>query len=142
MNRMLAVPPPVQTAQFAQLPPGWRQFRFSFPTNGETIVTSWRYRWSRLGPASAMPRDGIMINVLTYRRRRSRHDYPRRRLPLTLPSVTSDTLEGAPDTPEYRVFGRTRTIDYEVRVDIRNPHPSRRLLELAQRAVNTLRLPA
>jgi hypothetical protein len=136
-----ATPPPVPAARFAALAPRGRQFPFSFSSNSDTIATSWPYRWRRDGPASALPRDGIMIDVLVYRRSSSRPGYPRLRLPVRLPRTTTHTLEGAATTPEYRVLGRTGSFAFEIRVDIRNARPPARLLDQAQRAVDTLLLP-
>jgi hypothetical protein len=81
-----------------------------------------------------MPRNGIAVWV-SFPQQTSR--YPP--LKLVLPRSPATTLEGAPDTPEYRIHGRVGGHDVEVWVDIRRPHPTRKLLRLAQRAVSAIR---
>jgi hypothetical protein len=60
---------------------------------------------------------------------------------LELPPTTVSTLEGAPEVPEYRTFGRTADYLVEVRASINSPRPSRRLVEDARAVVHRLRLP-
>ena len=66
-----------------------------------------------------------------------RPHYPR--LKLILPRTPATTLEGAPDTPEYRIHGRIDGRDVEVWIDIRRVHPKQALLRLAQRVVEAIR---
>lgn len=103
-----------------------------------------------------MPRNGIAVEVLLIRRevdgatglnlcRYTPHldTYPLvRKLPLRLPATTSSTLEGAPKVPEYRVLGRIgESYNFEVRVEINNPHPDAALLSTAQHVVSAIRFP-
>jgi len=81
-----------------------------------------------------MPRGGIVVQVFFP------SQAPRYRpLRLLLPRRPATTLEGAPDTPEYRIHGRVRGHDVEVWVDIRQPRPSRAQQRLAQRIVSAIR---
>ena len=73
--------------------------------------------------------------------RRNPHYPPIGDLPLELPSTTADYLEGSPDVPEYRVFGRLSDYLVEVRADINNPAPGRALLRQARSVVRRVRLP-
>jgi hypothetical protein len=141
---------------------GWRQFNDAPDlltrrgANASAYALSWPYRPNSLGWAGAMPRDGIAASVYLIRRdvgaatglnlcRYTPHlsAYPLvRKLPLHLPSTTTDTLEGAPNIPEYRVFGRIgESYNVEVRVDINNPRPGAALLSAAQRAVSAISFP-
>ncbi len=81
-----------------------------------------------------MPRGGIAVTVL-FPSAPPRY----RRLKLILPKRPATTLEGAPDTPEYRIHGRVEGRDVEVFVDIRQPRPSKAQLSLAQRIVSAIR---
>ena len=128
---MLTPPPAVQTAvSFAPLPCHWRQF----PGVGGALATSWPYHPGPLGWATDMPRNGIAVNVFFVH---GTSTYPRLRL--RLPQTTRFVLEGSADTPEYRIHGRVRGHSVEVWVDIRNSHPSRAQLGLAQRVVSAIR---
>ncbi len=84
-----------------------------------------------------MPKDGIAVNVFFVGKPRATPHYPP--LKLVMPKTPATTLEGAPDTPEYRIHGRVDGRDVEVWVDIRRPHPTQKLLRLAQRAVSAIR---
>ena len=151
---MLAAGVWVPAPRFAQLPSGWTQLRTPgvltiHGANASAYALSWKYRPTWDGWASHMPRGGIAVTVLLIRRepgsatganlcRTAPHlpGHPPRRLPLHLPATTTATLEGAPGTPEYRVFGRFRdSYAFEVRVDIRDPHPTAALLATARRVV-------
>jgi hypothetical protein len=81
-----------------------------------------------------MPRDGIAVWVLFPSN--GRRYQP---LKLVLSRSPATTLEGAPDTPEYHVFGNVRGWNVEIRVDIRRSHPTRRELRLAQRVLSAMR---
>jgi hypothetical protein len=152
---------PVPAPRFAGLPRGWRQLGDGGlltrrGANASAVATSWAYHPSSLGWAAAIPRGGIAVEVLLIRRepgaatgldlcRVTPHlaSYPLvRRLPLRLPATTSATLEGSPDVPEYRIFGRIgESYDFEVRVDVRSRRPAAALLAVAQRAVAAIRFP-
>jgi len=81
-----------------------------------------------------MPRGGIAVTVFFP------PQPPRYRpLKLILPKRPAATLEGAPDTPEYRIHGRVEGRDVDVFVDIRQPRPSKAQLSLAQRIVSAIR---
>jgi hypothetical protein len=132
---MLSQPPsqpptPLIAVSFARLPPGWRQF----PGTGSGLATSWAYRQGPVGWALSIPRNGIAVNVFFVR-----DTPPNPPLRLHLPASTKFTLDGAPDTPEYRIHGRVRQHNVEVWVDIRRSHPTTRQLRLAQQAVSALR---
>jgi hypothetical protein len=152
----------VPALRFVLLPGGWRQFNDAPDlltrrgANASAYALSWPYHPNSLGWAGAMPRDGIAASVYLIRRdvgaatglnlcRYTPHlsAYPLvRKLPLHLPSTTTDTLEGAPNIPEYRVFGRIgESYNVEVRVDINNPRPGAALLSAAQRAVSAISFP-
>jgi hypothetical protein len=115
---------------FAQLPDGWR----GFPAAGGALATSWPYRPGPGGWATKIPRNGIAVSVFFVR---DTPAYPPLRLRLA--AKTRFVLDGAPDTPEYRVRGRVRGHNVEIHVDIRNPHPSRARVRLAQRVVAAIR---
>ena len=154
----LVVPAP----RFVRLPRGWRQFNDAPDlltrqgANASAYALSWAYHPNGLGWAGSMPRDGIVVSVYLIRRevgsatglnfcRYTPHlgVYPLvRKLPLRLPSTTTATLEGAPNIPEYRVFGRIgESYNFEVRVDVNNPHPSAAPLNAAQSAVSAISFP-
>ena len=122
-------PPP--HVSFSNLPAGWHAFSGA---NG-AYALSWRYRPNRWGWAPAMPRNGIAVNVF-FLASTTAH-YPSLRL--VLPKTPTTTLEGAPDTPEFRIHGRVRGRDVEVWVDIRRPHPTKAQLRVAQRVVSAIR---
>lgn len=156
-----ADPVVVQPATFGWLPPGWRHFDGAPDLVGpagasaESFATSWPYRLGNpLGPAGSLPRDAIFVNVLLLRRSpgRARVDlchrtphlrgFPLVRPPLRLPRATTDVLEGAPDVPEYRIFGRIdESYDVDLRVDVSRRRPTARQLALAQRVVAAIRFP-
>jgi hypothetical protein len=133
---VIAQAPPPLIASFAQLPAGWQQFawhQFASNGNGSVYALSWRHP-NGSGWGLSMPRDGIAVTVL----------FPNdtahySRLRLVMPRAPVTTLEGAPDTPEYRIRGQVDGHDVEVRIDIRRPHPTRSELRLAQRAVSAIR---
>lgn len=127
---MIALPPP-PIVSFARLPAGWQQF----PDVRGAYALSWRWRQpDTFGWARSMPRNGIAVLVF-FPKQKPRY-LP---LKLVLPRTPATTLEGAPDTPEYRIHGRIDGQDVEVWVDIRRPHPTQKLLRLAQRAVSAIR---
>jgi hypothetical protein len=123
-------PPPI--ASFAQLPAGWHQFAGS---NGGAYALSWRYRPRVNGWASVLPRDGIAVQIFFLNEATPHYQ----RLKLVMPRSPATTLDGHPDTPEYRIHGRVDGRDVEVWVDIRRPHPTHQQLRLAQRAVSSVR---
>jgi hypothetical protein len=152
----------VPAPRFVRLPRGWRQFNDAPDlltrrgANASATALSWAYHPDGLGWAGSMPRDAIAVSVYLIRRevgsatglnlcRYTPHlgVYPLvRKLPLRLPSTTTATLEGAPNIPEYRVFGRIgESYNFEVRVDVNNPHPSAALLKAAQSAVSAISFP-
>src|SRR3954471_18582261 len=102
-------PPPV--AYFAKLPAGWRELR----GGRNAVALSWKYRTSPFGWGNAMPRNAIAVQVFFPPGPTAR--YPP--LKLVLPRSPAATLEGAPETPEYRIHGRVRGRNVEVWVDIR-----------------------
>jgi hypothetical protein len=128
---VIAQPPP-PIVSFARLPAGWRQFADG---NGGAFALSWRYRQTVNGWASVMPRNGIAVQVFFLREATPHY----RRLRLVMPRSPATTLDGHPDTPEYRIHGRVDGHDVEVWVDIRRPHPTQQQLRLAQRAVSAVR---
>src|SRR5207253_11121038 len=81
--------------------------------NANAVALNWAYRATSGGWASAIPNDGIAVEVLLIRRqpgaatalnlcRVTPHlaAYPLvRKLPLRLPRATTNTLEGAPRIP-------------------------------------------
>lgn len=117
----------VPTVAFAVLPAGWHAT--------DAYAVSWNYRPNSKGWAPSMPRDGIAVTVIFPGRPRA--GYPPLRL--RLPKRPSTTLEGAPDTPEYRIRGHVHGRDVEILVDIRRPRPTAALLRLAQRVVSGIR---
>ena len=126
---MVPFPPPI--VRFTSLPAGWR----SFQSGNGAYALSWNYRPSRSGWASQMPKSGIAVTVFFPLERRPQ--YPL--LKLVIPQRPATTLEGALDTPEYRIHGRTRGRDVEIWIDIRRPYPSQAKLRAAQRVVSGLR---
>lgn len=153
--------PVIRPATASALPAGWRQFtempHLLTPKGAavETIITSWHWRiGSGLGPGDAIPANGIMIGIELLRapagdakvnlcRTAPRlRGYPARPLPLRLPTTTTAIFEGAPSIHEYRVFGRyDDSYNYEVRVDINDPHPSKQTLSRTQRIVSSISFP-
>jgi len=125
---VVQAPPPV--VSFAQLPSGWHAFKAS---NG-AYALSWRYRPNSSGWAPSMPRNAIAVNVF-FPSEAPR--YPPLRL--VMPKAPATTLEGAPDTPEYRIHGRVNGRDVEVWIDIRRPNPTQTQLRLARRVVSAIR---
>ena len=121
-------PPPV--VSFAPLPSGWH----AFADGSGAYALSWRYRPNSSGWAPSMPKDGIAVNVFFPT---DTPHYPP--LKLVMPKSPATTLEGAPDTSEYRIHGRVKGRDVEVWVDIRRPHPTKKQLRFAQRAVSAVR---
>jgi hypothetical protein len=128
---VIAQPPP-PIVSFAQLPAGWHQIGDG---NGGAYALSWRYRPAVDGWASAMPRNGIVVQVFFLREATPHYQ----RLRLVMPRSPATNLDGRPDTPEYRIHGRVDGHDVEVWVDIRRPHPTQQQLRLAQRAVSAVR---
>lgn len=128
---MVTQPPTVPVAvSFAHVPSRWRQF----PGEGGALAASWPYHPGPTGWATAMPRNGLAVNVFFVA---GTPVYPRLRL--RLPQTTRFVLKGSADTPEYRIHGRIRGHNVEVWVDIRNSHPSRAQLRVAQRVVSAIR---
>jgi hypothetical protein len=127
---VIALPPP-PIVSFARLPAGWHQFS---EQGGGAYALSWRYRPQRTGWATAMPRNGIAVQVFFPN---ATPRYPP--LKLVVPRSPTTTLKGAPDTPEYRIHGLVNGRYVEVWVDIRRPHPTQAQLRLAQRAVSAVR---
>jgi hypothetical protein len=156
-SRQIALAP----AKFTSQPRGWRAFDDDFGVltrRGvavESYALSWAYRPNSFGWAGAMPRNAIAVHVLLLRTRPGRlrinlclhtphlADFPAiRRLPLHIPATTGSRLEGAPSTPEYRVFGRMGDMyNVDLRVDINNLSPTTAMLRTAQRVVSALRFP-
>jgi hypothetical protein len=149
------------SAKFGQLPPGWRAFQndFGFLTrrggSAESYALSWSYVPNSMGWARHLPNGGIAVSVLLLRRSPGRlrinlcrytphlRGSPKiRRLPLQLPNVTSDLLEGAPTVREYRIFGRMdESYNVDLRVDINSIHPTRTMLRRAQSVVRHIHFP-
>jgi hypothetical protein len=121
-------PPPI--VSFAHLPAGWHAFG---GVDGAYIL-SWPYKPGSSGWAPSMPKNGIAVNVFF-----PHASPPDRPLRTVMPKAPATTLEGAPDTPEYRIHGRVAGRDVEVWIDIRNPHPTRAELARAQRVIAALR---
>ncbi len=119
------------SASFTQLPTGWHQF----PELRGTVALSWNNGPDSGGWANSMPLNAIAVQVWILPRKTPR--YPP--LKLVMPQRPATTLEGAPDTPEYRIRGRISGRDVEIWVDIRRPQPTQKLLRLAQRAVSAIR---
>jgi hypothetical protein len=125
------VPLPPLSVRLATLPGGWHSFR-----SGEgAYALSWNYRPGPGGWATDMPKDGIVVRVFFPLERRPH--YPT--LSLVIPKRPATTLEGAPDTPEYRIHGRVRGRDVEVWIDIRRRRPTEAQLRAAQLVVAGLR---
>jgi hypothetical protein len=95
---------------------------------------SWPYHLNSFGWAPSMPRNAIAVNVFFPN---GPPHYPALRL--VMPRAPATTLEGAPDTPEYRIHGRVDGRDVEVWIDIRRPHPTENQLRIAQLVVSALR---
>ena len=148
----------VRPASFRYLPNGWSTFSDALDvlsrhgTWANATALSWHYRPSETGPASLLPKNGVMISVHLMRSgstkvhlcRITPHlgDYPARTFPLRLPRTTSQTLEGAPDVKEYRIFGRYQNYyNFEVRVDIAAEAPSPSAWNLAKRVVASIQFP-
>lgn len=112
------------TVVFSSLPAGW--------STNDAYALSWKYRPNSLGWAPSMPRNGIVVTVIFPGR--PKVGYPPS-LKLVIPKKPSTTLEGAPDTPEYRIKGSVDGRDVWVFVDIRSAHPTRAQLAAAQRVV-------
>jgi hypothetical protein len=123
-------PPPI--VSFAQLPHGWRAFQ---GPQGSAFATSWPYRQDSHGPAGSLPPNGIIVQVFFPPGAKT----PYRPLKLVIPKRPAALLEGTTDTPEYRIHGRVRGRNVEVWVDIRNRHPTKAALRLAQRVVTAIR---
>jgi hypothetical protein len=145
--------PRVRSAVFTALPPGWHQIDEGVQRRGPchtiayTLAANWRAdRAGSKGWAAEMPPDAIAIGVGLYGPvreddRRNPLYPPVGQLPLELPSTTAFELEGLPDVPEYRVFGRLSDFLVEVRADINNPAPGPALLRKARSVVRRVRLP-
>ena len=152
----------VRPAKFTHLPSGWTRpdsrsgiLSRHRPASTYSDALSWRYRASQYGWASEMPRNGIAVSIILFRGsgndpflnlcRFTPHlsGFPRiRRLPLRLPKNPGGSLEGAPNVPEYRVFGRIdESYNVDLRVDVKSLHPSQALLRRAQNVVNRVRFP-
>lgn len=125
----MQTPPPI--VSFVHLPAGWH----AFASGNGAYALSWTYRPNSSGWAPSMPKNGIAVSVFFFPGETRR--YPP--LTLVLPKAPTTTLEGAPDTPEYRIHGRVDGRDVEVWIDIRRPRPTHAQLRFAQRAVSALR---
>lgn len=126
----MVVPAPPPIVSFAQLPALWRAYSVA---NGGYAL-SWNHRPHDGGWAQSMPKGGIAVTVFFPN---DRACYPS--LKLKMPTRPTTTLEGAPDTPEYRLHGRVKGRLVEVWVDIRQPHPTQAQLRFAQRVVAAIR---
>lgn len=126
---MVGQPPPV--VSFAPLPPGWR----AFADGDGAYATSWAYRQNSLGWAASMPRGGIVVRVFFPPGEKA----PLPPLRLVLPKAPATTLEGAPDTPEYRLHGRVAGRDAEVWIDVRRPRPTPGELRTLRRVLSAIR---
>ena len=124
---------PPQTS-FERLPSGWSLPRDE--VNG-AVALSWRYRHSSNGWANSMPKNGIAVSVSFPPGLPAGVKY--RPLKLVLPKKPAATLEGAPDTPQYRIHGRIYGHNVEIWVSIRRPTPTRTQLSEAQRVVSAIR---
>ena len=122
---------PLPAVHVAALPPGWRVYA----TGTGLIATSWRYRPDSLGPATAMPQGGVIVNVF-FPPGEKKALAPLR---LVLPPRPATLLEGTTDTPEYRIHGRVSGRDVEVWVDVRGGRPSRSKRRLIQHVLSSLR---
>lgn len=125
-----ASPGRLPVVAFTRLPSGWH----GYGGIGGAHATSWRYRPNPQGWAPAMPRNGTVVNVFFVTRKR-----PYAPLRLVMPATASTFLEGAPDTPEYRIHGRVAGRNVEVWVDIRRRHPTKHQLARAQHVVAAIR---
>jgi hypothetical protein len=149
-------------ARFGSLPSGWRQFDGGVQALGPrgastfTLATSWPYTESARGPASEIPKGGVLISVQLLRRAAAGRSSPAlcdggrpsprypdiERRPLRLPDKPSGELEGSAGIPEYRVSRGVRgEYNVEVRVAINQRDPSRAHLAQAQAVVDELLLP-
>jgi hypothetical protein len=142
----------VRPAVFRSLPRGWHQFDEGVQSRGRchavanTFAANWRAdRAGSYGWAAEMPPDAIAITVSLIGpiNEGERHpEYlPVSEFPLELPLTTVGSLEGWPDVPEYRVFGRTPDYLVEVRAAINNPERGSALVEEARSMVRRLHLP-
>jgi hypothetical protein len=150
----------VHGATFAYRPHGWRVFDRDFAyltrrgADVESVALSWPYRPNQFGWATRMPPNGVAVTVHLIRRSADPRanlcggvphwpGAPRiRRLPLRLPSTTSDRLEGAPGVLEYRVSGRMdESYNVDLRVDVNRLRPTRVMLRRAQAIVSAIRFP-
>ncbi|MDQ1459974.1 MAG: hypothetical protein QOI08_1458 [Actinomycetota bacterium] len=151
----------VHPAKFTYVPGGWRVFDRDYApltrrgADVESYALSWAYKPNPNGWANRMPPNTIGVNVILIRRTTTN---PRANLcgetphlaayppiphfPLMLPKSTAATQEGEPNIAEYRVFGRFDDLyNIDLRVDINRAHPTRAMLQLAQRVVSGLRFP-
>lgn len=126
----LSASAPLPGVSFSVLPPGWHVVDAS---NGASAL-SWHYRENPYGWASSMPKNSIVVSVFFPRKV---PQYPP--LKLVLPKRPAATLEGAPDTPEYRIHGRVRGRNVAIWIDIRRPNPTKAQLRAAQRVVSGIR---
>jgi hypothetical protein len=151
----------VHPAKFTYVPQGWRAFDQNFAlltrrgADVESYALSWAYKPNSHGWANRMPPNTIGVNVILIRRTTTNpaanlcHETPHlaaypaiRHFPIVLPKSTTNTQEGEPNIPEYRVFGRfDERYNIDLRVDINRAHPTRAMLQLAQRVVSGLRFP-
>jgi hypothetical protein len=150
----------VQPAKFSYLPAGWETLPTTpavlTPAGADTESTalSWHYKPNRFGWATSIPRNGSAVHVILIRRASGPpinlcHDTPHvqgspkiRHLPLRLPSRANGTLEGATNVPEYRIFGRLdNSYNVDLRLDIKNRHPTYRMLRTAQAIVSRIHFP-
>jgi hypothetical protein len=116
------------TVSFAQLPPGWHHY-----PGVPGLAVSWAYRPNSAGWAPSMPRNGIAVSVFFV------NDARRLRpLRLVVPRSPATTLEGAPDTPEYRIEGSVDGHDVDVFIDIRRRRPTRGQLRVVQRVLDAV----
>ena len=126
---MAATPPP--PVAFAALPAGWHVF-----SDGDgAYATSWAYRENSFGWAASMPRGGIVVRVFFPPGAKA----PRPALRLVVPKAPATTLEGVPDTPEYRLRGRVAGRDAEVWIDVRRPRPTPGELRTIRRVLAAIR---
>ena len=121
-------PPPI--VSFVQLPAGWH----AYAGDPGVYALGWHYTENSAGWAQSMPRHGIAVTVFFPD---SSTRYPKLRL--VIPRSPATTLEGAPDTPEYRIQGRVNRRNVAIWIDIRSPHPTPNELHLAQRVIAALR---
>ena len=124
----LAANGPAPIVSFSVVPRGWH---VAHTANG-AYALNWRE--GRSGWANSMPKNGIAVEV--FFPRQTSH-YPA--LKPTLPKRPATTLEGAPDTPQYRIHGRIKGRDVEIWVSIRRPHPTNTQLRTAQRVIDGIR---